>query len=127
MKYDELYDDFLKLFPDDVAVLSDLAAEVNAERSDGMHVMFGMVVCPYICKIAKEDPQKTRRAFEFIEQMETSGDDDIINVAEVTVLENLMTDEDGGFDRFEQYLGTESRKTVMQLSHFFDIVKRESD
>ncbi|MBR6364581.1 MAG: hypothetical protein IKS10_00570 [Lachnospiraceae bacterium] len=121
MRYETLYDDFLRLFPGDEPLFRGLEKKSDAERSDGMHVMFGMVVCPYILKIVSEDPQKTKKAFDFIEQMETSGDDDIVNVAEVTVLEDLMTDEKGGIKRFGPYLGVESRKTVEQLSQFFDI------
>lgn len=54
-----------------------------------MQLMFGMVVCPFILKLAEEDSQKAQRAFDFIEEMEKSGDDRITNLAEVTVLEDF--------------------------------------
>ena len=57
MKYESLYDEFVEMFPEDLEHFDELAEESSAEREDGMHIMFGMVVCPFIlnidCKIIK--------------------------------------------------------------------------
>lgn len=121
MIYEELYDEFIKLFPEDKGFFREKEKETGAEMGDGMHIMFSFVVCPFILKIADEDPQKTQRAFDFIEQMELDEDDMVANVAEVTILENVMTDENGGMKKFGKFLGEESLKTVKHLSQFFKI------
>lgn len=121
MKYEELYDEFIGLFPEDEEFFSAREKETAAERSDGMHIMFGMVVCPFILLIPVENSEKIQRAFDFIEQMETSGDSDIANVAEVTVLEYLMTDENGGMEKFGRFLGAESMETVKHMSKYLGI------
>ena len=125
MKYESLYDEFVEMFPEDLEFFNELAEESSAEREDGMHIMFGMVVCPFILKIADKDPKKAQLAFDFIEEMGKCSDDRIVNVAEVTVLEDLMTDENGGMKKLGKYLGEESRKTVMHLSQFFHIDMNE--
>lgn len=125
MKYENLYDDFIKMFPDESDYFKMRVEETSAEREDGMHIMFGMVVCPFILKVADEDPEKTQRAFDFIEEMEKCGDERIVNLAEVTVLEDLMTDKQGGMKKLGKYLGEESKETVKHLSQFFSIEMEE--
>ena len=44
MDYNNIYDEFLKYFPEDTAILNGKAEELSVEPSDGMHVVFGMVV-----------------------------------------------------------------------------------
>lgn len=121
MKYQDLYDEFIKLFPEDKDFFCEKEKETGEERTDGMHIMFGFIVCPYIIRIATEDPGKAQKAFDFIERMETDEDSMVVNVAEVTVLENIMTDEKGGMKKLGKFLGKESMATVKHLSQFFKI------
>ncbi len=121
MIYNELYDDFIKLFPEDDYYFREKEAETGAEREDGMHIMFALIICPFILKIATEDSQKTQKAFDFIEKMECDENSMVVNVAEVTILENIMTDDNGGMKKFGRFLGKESLKSVKYLSHFFKI------
>ena len=121
MKYEELYDEFKKLFPEYADYFKAKEEETGAEVEIGMHVVFGMVVCPFIIKMAEEEPKNAQMAFDFVEQMLTSENSKIFNVAEVTVLEDLMTEDNGGFRKLGRYLGEESLKSVRHLSQFFDI------
>lgn len=121
MKYADLYDEFIKLFPEDIDFFKNMEKETGVEREDGMHNMFGFIVCPFILKIVDEDSQKTQKAFDFVEKMEMDDDDMVANVAEVSVLEYVMTDEKGGMKKFGKYLGKESLDTVKHLSKYFKI------
>ena len=96
MKYDELYNAFVNRFPEDKEVFDQLKQDADVdENEDGMHIMFGMVVVPYIRKIAGENSAKTKKAFGYLEEMLLDDNPDIGNVAEVSVLEALMNDEGG--------------------------------
>lgn len=121
MKYEELYDDFKALFPEDASYFAEQEDKTGADKDDGMHVLFGMIVSPFLISVAEKAPEKAQKAFEFIEQMQTSGDENIANVAEVSVLEVIMTDENGGMTKLGKYLGAESVKAVEHLSHYFKI------
>ena len=121
MKYEKLYEDFKSLFPEDNEYFVRLEEETGADEDCGMHVVFGMVVSPYLIMVADENPLKAQKAFVFVEQMEICGDEKIANVAEVSVLEVIMTDENGGMKKLGGFLGNESRKTVEHLAHYFKI------
>ena len=56
MKYEDLYDEFINLFPEDKEFFKRLEEETGAERSIGMHIMFGLVVSPYILRLLEKKP-----------------------------------------------------------------------
>jgi hypothetical protein len=121
MIYDQLYDDFISLFPEDVAFFRKREQETGVDREDGMTILFESVVCPFILKIAEEDPQKAQKAFDFVEKMEQCEDGDVASVADVSILEYIMTDERGGMKRLGKYLGKESLESVKHMSQYFNI------
>ena len=121
MKYEDLYDEFINLFPEDKEFFKRLEEETGAERSIGMHIMFGLVVSPYILRLLEKEPEKAKKAFEFIEKMETSEDERIANVADVSVLEILITEEDGGIEKIRKYLGPKSLASVSHSSQYFNL------
>ena len=59
MKYEELYDGFVSLFPEDKEFFEELERESGVER-DTMHFMFGVVVCPFLHKVVEEDSEKAK-------------------------------------------------------------------
>ena len=121
MKYDELYNTFTNLFPEDRAVFEQLELDADVdEHEDGMHIMFGMVVVPYIRRMVNESPPKAKKIFDFLEKMELDENSDIGNVAEVSVLEALMTDE-GGMKNYMDYIGPTSLKAARYMSQFYNI------
>ena len=121
MKYDELYHTFTNLFPEDRAVFDQLELDADVdEHEDGMHIMFGMVIVPYIRRMVNESPSKTKKIFDFLEKMELDENPDIGNVAEVSVLEALMTDE-GGMKNYMDYIGPASLKAARYMSQFYNI------
>lgn len=121
MKYEDLYDEFINLFPEDKEFFKRLEEETGAERSIGMHIMFGLVVSPYILRLLEKEPEKAKKAFEFIEKMETSEDERIANVADVSVLEILITEEDGGIEKIRKYLGPKSLASVSHSAQYFNL------
>ncbi len=121
MTIETLYDDFIKMFPEDNSFFQNLEEDTGVER-DTMMLMFSMIVCPYLIKIVHEDQEKAKRAFDFIEQMELSENSDIISIAEVGVLETIMTDDHGNYmERIIPYLGKESLESVKHMSQFYDL------
>lgn len=121
MKYEDLYDEFINLFPEDKEFFKRFEEETGAERSIGMHIMFGLVVSPYILRLLEKEPEKAKKAFEFIEKMETSEDERIANVADVSVLEILITEEDGGIEKIRKYLGPKSLASVSHSAQYFNL------
>ncbi|MDY5728431.1 MAG: hypothetical protein SPK49_07430 [Erysipelotrichaceae bacterium] len=53
--------------------------------------------------------------------METSEDERIANVADVSVLEILITEEDGGIEKIRKYLGPKSLAYVSHFAQYFNL------
>ena len=122
MKYDELYDSFVRLFPEDRLVFELLESEADVnENEDGMHIMFGMVIVPYIKRIVNESPAKTKKAFDFVEKMMLDENPEIGNVAEVSILEALITDKEG-IKKYLEYIGPKSLEAARYMSQFYNVV-----
>ncbi len=121
MKYEDLYDDFVNLFPEDKQLFNDLSVESAAHQEDGMHIMFGMVVVPYLKRIIINDSEKTRVAFDYIEKMEKSGDSKIAEVVEFTILESILDSENKNelLRECEKYMGEETRLALNNISGWF--------
>ena len=119
MIYNNLYDEFLNLFPEDRDVFEQLEKETKViKNEDGVYVMYDMVVVPYIKKIVDENPEKTKRAFAFFELMEKDADPEVGNVVEVSVLESLISDEDG-FKKYIPFVGKETLKAARRIAQYF--------
>ena len=117
MKYDELYDNFIDMFPEDAEFFAEKEEETNVGR-DTMNLMFGLIITPFIKAIADKDPIKTKKAFEYVEKMENDDNPEIGNIAEVNILEDLISDAEG-IDKYLEYMGDETKKAVRHISQFF--------
>ena len=119
MKYCELYKEFIAMFPEDCVYFSNRCKEVLADEEDGMHVMFGMVVTPYIRKCINENSDNLHKIFEFIEKMETSEDRMIAEVAEISILEDLITKDKMLLETIQKFAGSETILAIKELSKWY--------
>lgn len=111
MKYDTLYDEFTQCFPEDLPRFQEIAECAAAERSDGMHVMFGMVVIPFVIEqLEKCNEPKLKRAFDFFERMAEDDNTMISEVLEFTVLEDLISRGDSTLEKCKTYMGQKTRE-----------------
>lgn len=119
MNYNELYDEFLKCFPEDAAILNHQSEELSVERSDGMHVVFGMVVVPFILHlIGERNDVKLRRVFEFLEKMAVSDDPLICEVLEFTILEDIVSQGKNVLDYSKAYMKRETLKCCESVEKY---------
>ena len=63
MKYEELYNDFKKLFPEDSDYFAEQEKKLGRNSLDLITVVFDSIVSPYLIKLADENPQKAKKAF----------------------------------------------------------------
>ena len=117
IKYNAMFDWFIELFPDDKEWFDNKCKEMDTFPEDGMHVVFGMVVVPYILEVAIADERKMEITFDFIERMEFYGISKIAEVIEFTVLENLHGADKDKLDLCLKYMGSETKK-AFEAIHF---------
>ena len=115
MKYESLYRDFISLFPEDKSFFDNLCKDQSVDEEDGMHVVFGFVIVPYIRDIVKKNPDKTKKAFDFFEKMENCGEPKIAEVLEFSVLEDLLADDKELVSLYSSYFGEETAKAATKL------------
>lgn len=119
MKYDELYNDFKSLFPEDEGFFKSVEEETGAGSDDGFHVLFCMNVVPSVKKIVVESPEKAKRAFDYFEQMEKSENSMIAEVVEFSILENLLTEEPDLVNKCAEYYGDETKEAAQSVGKMF--------
>lgn len=119
MVYNKLYSEFVDLFPQDMEWFKTECEEKSADEDDGMHVLFGMVVVPFILEVAIHSPEKLKLAFGFIEKMETSEDSSIAEVAEFSILENLIGVNDEILLQCFACMGDETKKAYSDIKKWY--------
>ena len=78
-----------------------------------------MNVIPFVKKIVVDSPEKAKRAFDFFEQMEKSGDSMIAEVVEFSILENLLTEETGVANKCAEFFGKETKEAARSVGKWF--------
>jgi len=111
IKYNNLFSDFCAIFKNDIEILHGIQADLSIGDDDGMHVLFGMVVTPFVIHfIESEDLFGIAKAFDFFEKMDLSGTSDICEVLEFSVLENLISS--SVFPKCKEYMLPETKKVA---------------
>ena len=62
MIYNNLFDNFIALFPDDKMWFDNECNKKEVSNEDGMHIVFGLVVVPYLLDIAYKSDEKLQLA-----------------------------------------------------------------
>lgn len=121
MQYEKLYNDFKNLFPEDAGRLNKLAKISSVEPSDGMHIVFGMVVVPFLLELlSQNESEKLNIAFDFFEQMANSKDVLISEVLEFTVLEDFISQDKDVLNKLKAYMKPETLKSCIAVEKFFN-------
>lgn len=122
MTYNELYKDFISMFPKNLEKIKAIAADSLVEDSDGMHVLFGMVVIPFVKDLLNNNQtDKITTAFEFFENMAKSTDEMISEVLEFTILEDFISDGKEFLSKCLPYMGPETKKSCQAVMKYMKV------
>lgn len=122
MTYNELYKDFISMFPKNSEKIKAIAADSLVEDSDGMHVLFGMVVIPFVKDLLNNNQtDKITTAFEFFENMAKSTDEMISEVLEFTILEDFISEGKEFLSKCLPYMGPETKKSCQAVMKYMKV------
>lgn len=111
MKYKLLYLNFKKLFPYNTEDFTKLETANNVDQSEGQHILFGLVVAPFIQNLAEQGNfEKLELAFTYFEAMAKSNDILVNEVLEFSVLENLLSHNVNYINIYKKLIGPETNK-----------------
>lgn len=86
-----------------------------------MHIFFGFVVVPFLQHLFDEhNNEAVKTAFGFFEKMAISGDTEIGEVLEFTVLENIISSGNAYLSKCKQYMGSETLLCCAEIEKYSD-------
>ncbi len=108
MQYDTIIDDLLAEFPELIDEYNE-----NEEMSGLPYLVFGIIFSNYLIRLFENGDEKERllHAFDFIERMFISGDDELDNLAAISVTESLMYEREFTID-MRPFFGEKTRETI---------------
>ena len=113
MDYETLIKETKVALPEFAAAYDKEVEKDNIDLVPGPHTVFSLVFVPMLKKAIMEDEALTRRMCSFLEKMECSGNSDVAEVVEFTVLEELC---DNYHDaEFANYLGPETKLALKAI------------
>ena len=120
MIYDELYKTFKEEIPEGYSFFKVKEKENLIDETDGIHIVFGMVIVPYILHIVRNNKMlEINKVFSFLENMAICEDVKIKEVLDFTVLEQLT---DVGHDilgQCKQYMNKNTLKHCEEVEKYF--------
>ncbi len=117
MEYENLIFDACNRFPEvqKEFVAQEKTGDIN--ESLGQHIFFSFVFNKILFRAINEKMRDiAQKMFSFLEEMETSSDPNIAEVAEFTVLEELCDNYRNV--QFEKYLGPESKLALKSIREY---------
>ncbi|WP_139489841.1 DUF7674 family protein [Brevibacillus dissolubilis] len=112
LEYGKLISNLLSHLP---AIRPYYEEEMEWLKEDLPHVIFGIVVVPYIVKHLQEQ-EGLEEIFEFLEKMAVSNDEEVEGVLVVSVLEPLLIERD--------VIGLAESQMRQKTRQLFDIIKK---
>ncbi len=120
MKYDELYKTFKEEIPEGYSFFEVKEKENLIDETDGMHIVFGMVIVPYILHIVQNKKRiEINKVFSFLENMVICEDVKIKEVLDFTVLEQLADEGHYTLEQCKQYMGKNTLKHCEEVEKYF--------
>ena len=124
MIYNNLYSEFVALFPECSDTFNRLATEANADETDGMHIMFSFVIIPFVVDLLDHDESiKLEKAFAYFEKMASSDSTDITEVLEFTVIENLMSNGKKIYDKAKTYMNDAMLACCNRIEQYLEVAQ----
>lgn len=120
MKYDELYKTFKEELPEGSSFFEVKEKENLIDETDGIHIVFGMVIVPYILNIVQNNKMlEINKVFLFLENMAICEDIKIKEVLDFTVLEQLVDEGQDILEQCKQYMKKNTLKHCEEVEKYF--------
>ena len=120
MIYDDLYKTFKKEIPECLSFVEVKEEENLIDETDGLHIVFGMVVVPYILYIVQNIKMfEIEKTFLFLENMAMCEDVRIKEVLDFTILEQIADEGHDILGQCKQYMWENTLKHCEEIEKYF--------
>lgn len=119
--YETLYGDFIEKIPESEKYCSLKAIENLIDDSTGVHVVFGMIIVPYIIEMAESKNNVIlQKVFDFLEGMAECEDVKIREVLDFTILEQLADHGGDVLDGFKTFMKQKTLEHCEAVELYFN-------
>ena len=120
MKYDDLYKVFKEEIPEGLSFFESKEKENMIDETDGKHIIFGMVIVPYILYVIQNKRMsEICKIFSFLENMALCEDIKVNEVLDFTVLEQLADEGHDILEECKNYMGINTLKHCEEVEKYF--------
>lgn len=120
MNYTDLYEEFKQEIPAGEVFYQAKERENKIDETDGVHIVFGLVVVPYIFDcIDNQKEVEAREIFSFLERMAICEETKISEVLDFTVLERIVDEGQEMLNKCKAYMGEETLKHCDAVEKYF--------
>lgn len=121
MKYEHSYEEFKNFITEGETFYKIKERENLIDDSDGIHLMFGLVIVPYIIEMIYSGKKEIiEKIFAFLEEMSLSEDRKIQELLEFTVLESLIDQGQDFVKCCKQFMGVHTLKACEKIERYFN-------
>ena len=120
MTYDNLFENFKEKIPEGMKFYEKKMKECSVDETDGKHVIFGMVIVPYIFHVVQNKEEEIiKKVFSFLEEMDTCGDVKVQEVLGFTILEHIIDEGPEILQQYKQYMGSSTLEHCELVEQYF--------
>lgn len=120
MTYDNLFEKFKEEIPEGMKFYEKKMKECGLDETDGKHVIFGMVIVPYIFHVVQNKEEEIiEKVFLFLEEMDTCGDVKVQEVLGFTILEQIIDEGPEILQQYKQYMRSNTLEYCELVEQYF--------
>lgn len=120
LNYDTLIGDVCNQFSKVKELYNEELKKDSLDMDSGAHTFFSFCFVPILKSgIINSDNKLIKEMFDYIEKMENSEDDNVGEVADFTILEELL--DEFGLSKIEQYMGVNTKKIAKLINRYISI------
>ena len=120
MTYDNLFEDFKEAIPEGMKFYEKKMKECDVDETDGKHVIFAMVIVPYIFHVVQNKEEEIiKKVFCFLEEMAICEDIKVQEVLDFTILENIVDEGPEILQQYKQYMGSNTLEQCEEVEQYF--------
>lgn len=120
MNYDKLYTEFKATVPESISFCKKKEIENFIDDTMGIHVIFAMVIVPYILYIIDNREETViKKSFYFMEQMTLCQDIKVQEVLDFTILEQLVDEGHDKLHECKKYMGMNTLQHCEKIEQYF--------
>lgn len=119
MNYENILDLLFNKIPEIKAFYEKKKQENLVDDDSGKHIIFGMVIVPYILEEVNNHGENEKKIFDFLEEMSFCEDVKVGELLDYTILEQFIDEGKQQLDILKSFMHENVLKCCMEIEKYF--------